>query len=172
MTGEQAIIPAGGMLTRVAPNDDFNRYTQEMEKLIDQFELSLMGLERERDKDGNPILVQRRKAKVNEEGKNAIIMFLKGYLNPNTYMSMIEGADTKNNYRTDVWDLMYMLCVKHQEFALSLDDFPMIHSELCRISFMALKKAETDKKYIYEATKTNYQPAPEQKQGGIFGRLL
>jgi hypothetical protein len=170
---ENIMIPAGGMITQAPPSDDFNRYIQEMSKQIKEMELYLMGEKESKDENGVLQRIKYEKPLVNEAGKNSIINWLQCYLTPNTYMSYIKGGDTFNNFVLDVDDLADDLTVKHKEYGLDRANMWALHSRLCFIFFMALRKAETDKKYIYQNMRTNYQPTnEEQKPAGLFGGLF
>lgn len=170
---DQVVIPAGGALARTSPSDDFNRYIQEMESLIKETEMYLMGYTLERNREGRFEYVQRNEPRVNEAGKSAIMNWLRTYLNPNTYMSLIKSADTRNNFFIDECALADDLVKNHKAYSLTHANFKAIHSKLCFIFFMALKKAETDKEYIFPSMKTNYTPQTgEVKKTGLFGGII
>lgn len=169
---ENVVLPAGGMLTQAPPSDDFNRYTQEMEKLIREMEFFLTGEREFKNANGE---MERKLVEVpraNTAGKNAILNWLRGYLNPNTYMAFTKSGDTYNNFILDAEDLADDLTVNHSKYAISNDDMVAIHSKMCFMFFMALRKAETDKKFIYGSMKTNYQPDQPQQPAGMFGGLF
>jgi hypothetical protein len=172
MVGDNMILPAGGMLTQAPPSDDFNRYTQEMQSLIKEMDFFLTGEREARDENGNLVRERVEEPRVNVAGKNAILNWLRAYLNPNTYMSLTKSGDTFNNFILDSEDLADDMTVNHTKYGLFGDDMVAIHSKMCFMFFMALRKAETDKEYIYRNMKTNYAPTEPQQKKGLFGGLI
>ena len=166
---EPIIIPQGSMMARQPPSDDFNKYLQEMTQVIKEMDLYLQGLEEARDQDGNIIVIQKEAPKVNAEGRRALMSWMRNYLNPNTYMSYIKDYDTRNNYNLDKDNLLDDLVKNHKKYKLNLNDMQAIHSKWCGLFFFALKKSETDKKYIFGSSNTNYTPTQgeEQKKTGF-----
>ena len=170
MVGENVVLPQGAMLTQAPPSDDFNRYIQEMTTLIKEMEMFLTGKREIKDANGETTQVQMEIARVNEAGKNAILNWLRSYLNPNTYMSLTKSGDTYNNFILDSEDLADDMTVNHSKYGMCNDDMVAIHAKMCFMFFMALRKAETDKEYIYRNMRTNYAPTTDQQQKkGILG---
>lgn len=150
---------------------DFNRFTQEMEALIHDMELFLSGEKEVKNENGDVVRVRVDRPKVNEAGKNAILNWLRAYLNPNTYLAYTKSGDTPNNYILDVRDIADDLTINHAKYALSYEDFQSIHAKICLMVFMALRKAETDKKFIFEAMQTKYQATAAPEKHGWFDFL-
>ena len=170
---EPVVVPSGGMLTRQPPSDDFNKYIQEMSNLIRETELFLMGLEERKDtRTGIIETVRVGEPLVNLYGKNAILHWYRTYLNPNTYMSMITTADTRNNFMHDANAAADDLWVNRKKYGMSRAACRAIYDKMMFHFFTALRKAETDKKYIYDSTKVNYtgtgQPEKKSGWGGLF----
>lgn len=169
---ENVVVPSGGMLTRSPPSDDFNKYIQEMTNLIKETELYLMGLEERIDKKTGIIdTVKVGEPLVNLYGKNAVLNWYRTYLNPNTYMSMIKDSDTYNNFIHDAGAAADDLWVNRKKYGMSRVGCRAIYEKMMFLFFMALRKAETDKKYIYDSTKVNYTGTEQPKEkgwGGLF----
>lgn len=166
------VVPSGGMLTRTPPSDDFNKYIQEMEKLIHDTELFLMGEEERKDlKTGILQVLKVGEPLVNLYGKNAVLNWYRTYLNPNTYMALTKNSDTYNNFIHDANAAADDLWVNRKKYGMSRAGCRAVYEKMMFLFFMALRKAETDKEYIYKNTQTNYAGVPknEEKKGwGLF----
>jgi hypothetical protein len=169
---EQLVIPAGGQLTKAFPSDDFNRYIQEMHGLIREKELFMMGQRETTDENGNKRIEQFSEPKINELGKNFVLDKMRDYLNPNTYMAMQKASDTQNNFRIDIRGMRDDLTLNHRRYAVSRSSAWAITDSYGQVIYFAMKKAETDKKYIYDATRTNYNPVPAEPKKGLLGGLF
>ena len=166
---DNVIIPQGGMMTQTPPSDDFNKYIQEMRETINSFDLYLQGKREGLDADGNKVMLLVGKPKINDEGRATIINWMRSFMNPNNYMAKFKSFDTSNNFPINVEDFSEVLINNHRRFALSKTDYEEIHSQLCFLFFSALRKSETDKEYIYQNTRTNYQPQPQEIKPKLFG---
>ena len=90
---DNVVLPAGGMLTQAPPSDDFNRYTQEMDKLIKEMEFFLIGEREMKNANGEIERVKVENPRANTAGKNAVLNWLRSYLNPNTYMAFTKSGE-------------------------------------------------------------------------------
>ena len=169
---EQVILQPGAQMMQAPPSDDFNRFTQEMQILISEMEAFLTGFRTVPGPNNTKKQIKIGDALVNDEGKNAILNWLRSYLNPNTYMSLTKSGDTYNNYCNDADDLIDDLCVNHSRYGLYIDDFPPITAKITAMMFFALRKAETDKEYIFRNMRSNYTPTGEIQKKGLLGGLF
>jgi len=168
----QILVPANAQLTRPPPSNDFNRFIQEMTQLTNDIDFFLQGLEEVRDAEGNKKVEQRGKPKVNQQGRRAIMQWVRIYLSPNTYLAENSTHNVSAQYQLDMANLRDELVKNHVEYGLDLKDFPAVHSQISQLIFNALQKSTTDKKYIFNTSSTSYNPVIQQeKKGGLAGIL-
>ena len=171
---EHVVLPAGAQVQRAPVSDDFNRYIQDMTQQITEIELWLSGSRIVVDENGNKSMKAFSEPIVNDVGRDAITSWLKTYLNPNVYMSAISTADVTNNYLVELENLGKDLLLNHRQYNLQRAQMGPIYSKISSFIFFALRKAETDKKFIYEnmQSKNTQGQAQQQQSSGILGGLI
>lgn len=137
---------------RNKPSDDFNKYIQEMEELIQKVDYALQSGYAGVDREGNPILVKIPGATpmINDAGRLSVISKLRSVLNPNTYMALFTEKDTQNNFLLEARSFSSDLVKNHKKYALSLENYHQIMNMVTFVLFSAMRKAETDKSKIYD----------------------
>lgn len=160
------------------PSDDFNKFSQNMEKLLAAFEMHLRGEKVMTKSDGTDVVVRMHDIypeyipPVNEIGRDKIMNGLRNIMNHNTYLSGVDEEESFNSYMADISGFSMDLLRNHEEFDLEFNSYMEIMNTVSHMVFMALKKAETDKENIYKATSTTYQIAPPSEKKGILGGLF
>lgn len=154
----QQYQPLKPMIERMIVND-FNRFIQDMDPQLREFELFLAGQRIVKDDQGSVVLLQECKPRVNHIGRQEIISRMKMYLNTNTWMSQITEEDTEKNFVIEAVAIHRMLAENHMKYELTLPNARVIADIMCSTVFHALRKSETDKPTVYGTmNSSNQQP--------------
>lgn len=169
----EQVIPSGAQVIQAPPSVDYNIFIQELTNQKKAFELYLMG-EEEIKENGEVTRKKTSNPKTNNEGRRAIMSWVNTYITPNTYLAENNENNVVQIYKLDQVNILTLLYTNLNEFELTIETANDIHSQLCQMIFHALQRSVTDKKYIFQTIKTNYdpnQPQQQQKRGGLLGML-
>jgi hypothetical protein len=135
-----------------------------------KFDLFLMGYEEIRDTNGNVQAKKTSRAKMNIEGRKAIMSWVHNYINPNTYLAENKEHNVQNIYKLDNINTLTLIYTHLNEFEMTIEDANDVHSQLCALMMHALMRSMTDKKYIFPTINTNYaQGQPQMEKPKRFG---
>jgi hypothetical protein len=145
---------------------DFNRFTQDMENHMKDVEFFLAGQRIVIDEaSGQKVLQRISDQKINELGRNVIMVKLRALLNVNTYMAQISDKDTESSYLQFAGETYRLLAENHVQYELTLPNARAIADLIMNMAFFAMRKAESDKATIYGTMNSSNQPPPQQQQG-------
>ena len=166
---QQSIKP---LIERVVAQD-FNRFIQDMEAQMREFEYFLAGQRIVKDENGNAVLLTESKPRVNTIGRQEIMARLRGFLNQNTWMSQITPEDTEHNFMIESGAIHRMLAENHVKYELTLANARIIADIMTSLFFHAMRKAETDKQTIYKTMSSDsnmvaYPTGPMNPGQGIL----
>jgi hypothetical protein len=140
--------------------------------MIKKFDLFLMGMEEVIDENRNKTLKRASNPKMNTLGRKAVMSWVNNYINPNTYLAENKASNVTTIYKLDSVNTLTLLYTNLNEFEMSIEDANDVHSQLCSLMFHALQRSVSDKKYIFQTIKTNYdnqgQPQEKPKLWGLF----
>lgn len=144
--------------------NDFNKWIQEMEQMIAMVDLYMEGKQVVTDAitRRTGILEDKGSKLCNLKGRQYVHSRLISYLNPNLYMSMLENHDVERCYRIDMANFVCDLHLSLEEFDMTPSGARRVTSLVAPVIFFALRKAQTDKKFMYQSmNSSNQQPTSE-----------
>lgn len=153
---------------------DFNKYIQDMNQVINDLDLFLAGVRVEKNAaTGEWVKFKTSETPImNEEGREWIKARLRTYLNPNTYMSGLAEKDAAHSYRLDIVNFGCDLYGDRLKYNMTRAGARKLLSLMAPVMWFALRKAETDKKAIYEhmnSANSNPTIGVSNPLAGLFG---
>ena len=155
-------------------SEDFNKFTQSMEQIIDDIILACQGKTRKYEKKtGDFVEYDVGERLLNDEGIQYVRATLRSYLNPNTYLASLKDNDVVNCYREDINSFIENMYYNIEDFDATASKVSKVINMVASTLLFALRKGQTDKKTIYDAMKTTNIIQSKDKEsggmGGIFG---
>ena len=135
---------------------DFNKFTQDMEKVINDLDMFLAGYRIEKDaQTGNWLKTQiAGRPMMNEHGREYVKSRLKTYLNPNLYLSSLSDKDATKSFQLDIVNFSCELYGNLTNYAMKLNDAEKTVGIVAPVIWFALRKSQSDKAAIYEGMRS------------------
>jgi len=136
-------------------SEDFNKFTQQMEIVIDDIILSCQGKVRKYDKKtGDFLELDVGERLLNNEGIQYVRATLRTYMNPNTYLASLTQDDVNNCYIEDSLSFIECMYDSVEKFDTTSANISKVINMVSSTLLFALRKGQTDKKTIFDAMKT------------------
>lgn len=152
---------------------DFNKFTQTAENMINELDLFLSGQKIERDqRSGEYVqistLQKGEKPVINMKGREFVKAKLKTYVNSNLYLAGLKKDDADYTYKLDIANFACDLFGSLREYEMMRSGAKKIINQVGPVMYFALRKSETDKEAIYRGMRSSNVSS---SGGGIRGAI-
>jgi len=136
-------------------SEDFNKFTQQMELVIDDIILACQGKVRKYEKaTGDFVEFKVGEKLLNEEGIQYVRATLRTYMNSNTYLASLTNDDVNNCFLQDSMSFVESMYDSIELFDTTAAKTSKVINMVSSTLLFALRKGQTDKKTIYDAMST------------------